>query len=39
MTLAAGDAGGSGLAATFYTLDGEQHDYTGPFAVSATAAT
>ena len=34
VTLAAADAGGSGLAATFYTLDGEQHEYTGPFAVA-----
>ena len=34
VSFSAGDAGGSGLAATFYTLDGEQHDYTGPFAVS-----
>ena len=34
MTLAAADAGGSGLAGTYYTLDGEQHDYAGPFAVS-----
>ena len=32
--LTAADAGGSGLAATFYTLDGQQHDYTGPFAVA-----
>ena len=34
VSLAATDAGGSGLAATYYTLDGEQHDYAGPFAVS-----
>ncbi len=34
VSLTPADAGGSGLAATFYTLDGEQHDYAGPFAVS-----
>jgi len=34
VSFAATDAGGSGLAATYYTLDGEQHDYTGPFAVA-----
>ena len=34
VTLAAADAGGSGLAVTYYTLDGEQHDYDGPFAVA-----
>ena len=34
VTLSVADAGGSGLAATYYTLDGEQHEYAGPFAVS-----
>ena len=34
VALSAADAGGSGLAATYYTLDGEQHEYDGPFAVS-----
>ena len=34
VSLSAADSGGSGLTATYYTLDGEQHDYDGPFAVS-----
>jgi hypothetical protein len=34
VTLTAADAGGSGLDRTFYTLDGVQHDYVGPFPVS-----
>ena len=34
VTLAAVDAGGSGLSATSYTLDGVQHEYEGPFAVT-----
>jgi hypothetical protein len=33
-SLAASDTGGSGLAATFYTLDGVKNTYTGPFGVS-----
>ena len=32
VTLTAADAG-SGVAAMHYTLDGEQHEYTGPFTV------
>ena len=34
VTLDPSDGGGSDLAATFYTLDGDQHAYTGPFDVS-----
>ncbi len=34
VSLAAADSGGSGLADTFYTLDGVQHPYTDPFEVS-----
>ena len=34
VSLSATDEGGSGLAGTSYTLDGEQYEYTGPFAVS-----
>ena len=34
VTLSAADAGGSGLTATYYTLDGRQHHYDGPLAVS-----
>ena len=37
MTLAAADAS-SGLAHTYYTLDGVQHDYTGPFDVSGNGS-
>ena len=33
VTLAAADSGGSGLAELFYTLDGVQHTYAGPFDV------
>ena len=34
VSLAAADSGGSGLLHTYYTLDGAQHEYDGPFAVS-----
>jgi hypothetical protein len=34
VTLAAADEGGSGLAGTYYALDGERRPYDGPFAVS-----
>ena len=34
VTLEAADSGGSGLADTYYTLDGVQHTYAGPFEVS-----
>ena len=34
VTLEAVDSGGSGLADTFYTLDGVQHTYADPFDVS-----
>ncbi len=34
MSFSATDEGGSGLDGTSYTLDGELHEYTGPFAVS-----
>ncbi len=34
VTLAATDIGGSGLASTFYTLDGTQHTYSTPFSIS-----
>ena len=34
VTLSPADSGGSGIAGTYYTLDGEQHDYTEPFPVS-----
>ena len=34
VSLAAADSGGSGLAQTYYTLDGVQHPYTEPFEVS-----
>ena len=38
MTLAGADEGGSGLSATYYTLDGAEHEYHGPFAVSGDGA-
>lgn len=34
VSLEAADSGGSGLADTYYTLDGVQHPYTDPFEVS-----
>ena len=34
VSLAAADSGGSGLADTYYTLDGVQYPYTDPFEVS-----
>jgi hypothetical protein len=34
VTLSPADTGGSGLARTYYTLDGAQHEYEGPFAVA-----
>ena len=38
MTLTPSDSGGSGLAATYYTLDGTQHTYAGTFTVSGQAS-
>jgi hypothetical protein len=38
VTLTPSDDGGSGLAATYFTLDGVQHTYSGPFAVSAAGS-
>ena len=38
VSLAPTDAGGSGVAATCYTIDGVQHTYAVPFAVSAAGS-
>ncbi|HEY5474712.1 MAG TPA: Ig-like domain-containing protein, partial [Candidatus Limnocylindrales bacterium] len=38
VTLTPTDAGGSGLAATYYTIDGVQYTYSGPFTVSAAGS-
>ena len=38
VTLTPTDTGGSGLAATYYTLDGTQHTYAGTFTVSGQAS-
>jgi len=38
VTLTPTDAGGSGLAATYYTIDGVQHTYSGAFDVSAAGS-
>ena len=38
MSLTPTDAGGSGVAATYYTIDGVQQTYTAPFAVSAAGS-
>ena len=38
VTLAASDQGGSDVAATYYTLDGTQHTYSGPFQVDTAGA-
>jgi len=35
VTLTASDAGGSGVKATYYTIDGTQHTYAAPFAISS----
>ena len=34
VTFAAADEGGSSLSATYYTLDGVEHEYDGPFTLS-----
>jgi FG-GAP-like repeat len=34
VSFSAADSGGSGLAGTYYTLDGTQHEYAAPFTVS-----
>ncbi len=38
VTLAASDQGGSDVAATYYTLDGTQHTYSGPFQADTASA-